>query len=156
MGEDTVTPTEQTATEAPVATAAPTPVEAAPVPAVVPAVATKPSVLSKVGAFFSGIWAKVLALESKVKTYFGDLKTTSSILIGLGAIVAAVFLELTGALRVLVIVPAIVAFIGTVAKVIISLVVALVSGLVAITQVVAPLILVGAGVYLVVTALKKK
>jgi hypothetical protein len=143
----------------PVTTAAPAPVETvAPVVApvvVATVVAAKPSLLSKVGSFFSGIWSKVLSAVSAVKTWFGDLKTTSSILIGVGAIVAAVFLELTGALRVLVIVPDIVAFIGSVAKVLISVIVAVVSGLVSITQVVAPLILVGAGVYLVVKAIKK-
>ena len=153
MPESTSTPT---ATPAPTPEAVVSTVVAAAAPVVAEAKVETTSILKSIGTFLTSLWSKAVSFENSITSKFTDLKTTSSILIGFAMIVGAGFLELTGVLRVLDIVPAIVKFIGSIGKLAISLVVLSVSGLVSLLQIVLPLILVGIGVYLLVTALKKK
>jgi hypothetical protein len=112
-------------------------------------VKSTPSFLSKVGSFFSG-------LEATINTKIGGMKTVTAILIGVAGIVGAIFLELTGALRLLVIVPTVVGAVGAAGKFLIDILVWVVSGAVSLLQILLPLIIVAGAVYIIIDSLKKK
>jgi hypothetical protein len=112
--------------------------------------------LKQSGSFFTTLWANILKLETKINAWISGLKGASAILLGVAGIAIAAFLELTGTLRVLVIVPAIATFLGGIGKALIDGAVYVVSGTVSVLQVLLPLILVGASVWIIVDSLKKK
>lgn len=157
MPENTVTPTpDSTTTPAPADAPAPTAVPVQVQTEVAKVEAEASSVMKSIGNFFSGLWKKALSAEAVVKSWLDNLKSTSAVLVGLAGVGLAAFLELTGTLRVLVIVPKVAEFIGWLGKVIIDGAVLAISGTVSVLQVLLPLIIVGASVYLIVNSLKKK